>query len=121
VLSPDKRDIVEWIDRGKTVANLKEKIATYYHQIVGQVIFLSYNTFRLVDNQTKISDLSEKVLEIYQAKHQHIDPSFMKRAAIDLTPKPKLFEVVTEETHNGDMGDLFVCEDWFYGKLYLKI
>lgn len=59
------------------------------------MIFLTYNSLELVDNQTKISDLSEKVLEIYQAKHQHIDPSFTKRAAIDLTLSPKLFEVVT--------------------------
>ena len=32
----------------------------------------------------------------------------MKRAAIDLTPTQKLFEVVTEDTHNGDMTDRFV-------------
>lgn len=85
------------------------------------MILVSYSQFKLVGNQTKIAALPEKVLEIYQAKHQYIDPSFVKRGALGHTLNSQLFEIVTEDNLNGDLSDTFVNEDWAYGRLWLRI
>lgn len=57
VLSPDEQDIVESIDRNKTVAKLKEQISSNYYQIIGEMILISYTHFKLISNTTKIADL----------------------------------------------------------------
>ena len=36
--------------------------------MVGKIVLVSYNTFRLIDNHKKVSDLNEKIVEIYQER-----------------------------------------------------
>lgn len=68
MLSPDQRDLIEVIERSKTYGDLKEKLLSYYYQMVGKIVLVSYNSFRLIDNHKKVSDLNERIVEIYQER-----------------------------------------------------
>ena len=36
--------------------------------MVGKIVLISYNSFRLIDNHKKVSDLNERIVEIYQER-----------------------------------------------------
>jgi hypothetical protein len=55
------------IEKNKTVNVLKEKIASFNNQLAKFVV-VSYYNFRLCENKKKISDLDEKIFEVYRER-----------------------------------------------------
>jgi hypothetical protein len=121
VLSPDEQDIVETIDKGKTIASFKEKISGHYPQLIGEMILLTYTDFILVSNSTRIADLPEHVLEIYQHRRTYIDPTFLKHQTISPFNSKKQYSIVREEVVSGEMEEVEVCEGKVWGRLTLRI
>ena len=62
ILSADQRDLVEKIDRHKTIKDLKEKLSSYYYHLVDRIILVTYTQLKVMDNKKKIADLPEKIL-----------------------------------------------------------
>lgn len=61
----EKKEFTLQIEKFKTVNTLKERIATFSNQ-QGKIQLLSYYNFKLCDNKRKISDLDEKIIEVYR-------------------------------------------------------
>lgn len=48
--------------------------------MVGRIMLLSYSSFKVIDNRRKISDLTDKIVEIYQiTPHLYSDKVFQKK------------------------------------------
>lgn len=62
ILSPDDRDLIEAIEKTKSIGELKEKVAGYYYQFIGRMILVSYSNFKILENRRKIGELNDKII-----------------------------------------------------------
>ena len=122
ILSPDQRDMVEKIEKFKTIKDLKEELSGYYYHLAGKMVLVTYASLRVMDNKKKISDLPEKILEIYQTKSPSFeDTTFLKQGSPSLTFNDSNTITVEQGEAEGRFDEIVIKESRLYGKAHLRI
>ena len=54
VLSPDQQDVIDFVSKSQTLANLKARIASSFPQLSGEMMLLTYSKLKLFGNRTRL-------------------------------------------------------------------
>ena len=111
LIIPGQREIIEKVERNKTIASLKEKIKNQI-QYLDKIIIVTYHDLRICENKWKISDLvaSTRTLEVYSQVPSKFEDS------VQMKDKPEVAPHQPELTSKFELGESF-----FHGKLHVEI